>query len=87
MATTGVVPQGEPLRTEPGPASFGQADDGTVEAVEIGGNSFALGVQWHAELLVGRPERLALFQGLVGAPRLAPATRRRRRRPSTGRRR
>jgi putative glutamine amidotransferase len=47
--------------------AVGHAEDGTVEAVEIGGASFAFGVQWHAELLVERPEQLALFEALVGA--------------------
>jgi putative glutamine amidotransferase len=47
--------------------AVGHADDGTVEAVEMGGGSFAFGVQWHAELLVDRPEQLALFEALVGA--------------------
>jgi putative glutamine amidotransferase len=41
------------------------APDGTVEAVEGAGERFVLGVQWHAEGLVGRPEHLALFETLV----------------------
>jgi putative glutamine amidotransferase len=45
----------------------GRAGDGTIEAVEGGGSGFVVGVQWHAELLVERPEQLALFQGLVRA--------------------
>jgi uncharacterized circularly permuted ATP-grasp superfamily protein len=31
------------------------------------GEGFAYGVQWHAELLVERPEQLALFEALVRA--------------------
>jgi putative glutamine amidotransferase len=50
-----------------GVRAIGHAGDGTVEAVQIGGGGFALGVQWHAELLVERTEHLALFNGLVRA--------------------
>jgi putative glutamine amidotransferase len=52
------------------------AADGTVEALEDPSRPFWLGVQWHAEGMVGRPEQLALFSGLVAAaaaPRLALA--------------
>jgi putative glutamine amidotransferase len=41
------------------------APDGTIEGVEGDGERFVLGVQWHAEGLVGRPEHLALFETLV----------------------
>jgi putative glutamine amidotransferase len=41
------------------------APDGTIEAVEGEGERLVLGVQWHAEGLVGRPEHLALFETLV----------------------
>jgi putative glutamine amidotransferase len=47
----------------------GRAPDGVVEAVEAPGRRFIFGVQWHAECLVGRPEHLALFRGLVRAAR------------------
>jgi putative glutamine amidotransferase len=43
------------------------SDDGLVEGVEVEGCSFALGVQWHPELLRHRPEHLALFRALVVA--------------------
>ena len=43
------------------------ADDGVIEAVEGRGESFLLGVQWHAETLVDDPAQLALFRGLVTA--------------------
>jgi putative glutamine amidotransferase len=52
------------------------APDGTVEAIEDPARPFWLGVQWHAEAMVGRPEQLALFRGLVAAaaaPRLSLA--------------
>ncbi len=41
------------------------ADDGLIEAVEDPEGRFAIGVQWHAETLVDRPEQLALFERLV----------------------
>jgi len=41
------------------------ADDGTVEAVELPGESFCLGVQWHPEMDVDR----RLFAALVGEAR------------------
>jgi gamma-glutamyl-gamma-aminobutyrate hydrolase PuuD len=44
----------------------GRSGDDMVEAVEVGAG-FAVGVQWHAELLVGRSEGLALFEALVRA--------------------
>jgi putative glutamine amidotransferase len=52
------------------------APDGMIEAIEDPARPFWLGVQWHAEAMVDRPEQLALFSGLVaaaGAPRLALA--------------
>ena len=52
------------------------AADGTIEAIEDAARPFWLGVQWHAEAMVDRPEQLALFTGLVAAaaaPRLALA--------------
>jgi len=42
------------------------APDGVIEAVEIGGQPFAVGVQWHPENLVhDDPGMLGLFTGLV----------------------
>jgi putative glutamine amidotransferase len=52
------------------------APDGTVEAIEDPSRPFWLGVQWHAEGMIERPEQLALFSALAaaaGAPRLALA--------------
>lgn len=45
------------------------AGDGTVEAVEAVDRQFVLGVQWHAECLVGRPEHAALFSTFVAEAR------------------
>lgn len=42
--------------------------DGIIEAVEIDGSAFAVGVQWHPENLVDNdPAMLALFAGLTEA--------------------
>jgi putative glutamine amidotransferase len=49
-----------------------RAADGTIEAVEAPGPRFVLGVQWHAEGLVGQPRHRALFEALVAAA-AAPA--------------
>jgi putative glutamine amidotransferase len=45
--------------------------DGLVEGVEVEGSSFAVGVQWHPELLRHRPEHLGVFRGLVSAGAVA----------------
>ena len=43
------------------------SDDDVIEGVEADDARFALGVQWHPELLRHRPEHLALFEALVDA--------------------
>jgi putative glutamine amidotransferase len=43
--------------------------DGVVEAIELPAREFCLGVQWHAESLIDRPEGTRLFEGLVDAAR------------------
>ncbi len=43
------------------------APDGVVEALELPDRDFTVGVQWHAEAMVDRPEQLALFQSFVQA--------------------
>ncbi|TDD52311.1 gamma-glutamyl-gamma-aminobutyrate hydrolase family protein [Kribbella antibiotica] len=43
-----------------------RAGDGTVEAAEVAGRNFALGVQWHPE---ENPEDLRLFTALIDASR------------------
>lgn len=45
------------------------AADGTVEAVEAPERPFLVGVQWHAECLIGWPEHVRLFQAFVAACR------------------
>ena len=41
--------------------------DGVIEGIEAPARDFLVGVQWHAECLVERPEQAALFAGLVSA--------------------
>ena len=42
--------------------------DGVIEAIELPGHRFALGVQWHPEALAGRePRHGAILRGLVEA--------------------
>jgi putative glutamine amidotransferase len=43
------------------------APDGVVEGIELPDRDFVLGVQWHAEAMIDRPEQLALFESFVGA--------------------
>jgi putative glutamine amidotransferase len=43
------------------------AADGLVEAIELTGLDFAIGVQWHAEGLIDEPTQCALFRGFVAA--------------------
>lgn len=45
------------------------ADDGVIEAVEVPGARFVLGIQWHAEGLIAQTEQLALFTSFVDAAR------------------
>jgi anthranilate synthase component 2/putative glutamine amidotransferase len=51
-------------RLAPGLKVTGQADDGTVEAVEVPGRAFAVGVQWHPE---ESSQDVRLFAALVEA--------------------
>ena len=51
------------------------ADDGVIEAIELDGPDFVVGVQWHAECMEA-PEQRALFEAFVdAASRGAGATR------------
>jgi putative glutamine amidotransferase len=45
------------------------ASDGTIEAIEATDREFVLGVQWHAESLVGHRDHAALFTAFVDAAR------------------
>ena len=44
------------------------ADDGVIEAIELSGPDFVVGVQWHAECMEGDPHA-ALFAAFVAAAR------------------
>jgi putative glutamine amidotransferase len=53
---------------EPGDCVIGgHADDGTIEAIELPGARFALGIQWHQELLRADHPGAGVFRGLVEA--------------------
>jgi putative glutamine amidotransferase len=43
------------------------APDGILEGLEDPERRFLVGVQWHAETLIDRPEHLALFRAFVEA--------------------
>ena len=50
--------------------SVGRAPDGLVEAIEVKGHPFAIGVQWHPEALASNdPAMRRLFEGLAEAAR------------------
>jgi putative glutamine amidotransferase len=49
--------------------SVAWAPDGIVEGVEQPGADFRIGVQWHAEAMIERPEQAALFRAFVEAAR------------------
>lgn len=44
-----------------------RAPDGVVESFEVAGKSFAMGVQWHPEILTEYTEHLAVYEALVKA--------------------
>ena len=46
------------------------APDGIVEGLERPASTWFLGVQWHPEDLINRPEQLALFTGFIEAARV-----------------
>ncbi len=56
-----------PDRLGSGLRAVAWAPDGVVEGLETGGGRFVLGVQWHAEGIVDRPEEAALFDAFVAA--------------------
>jgi putative glutamine amidotransferase len=62
---------------EPAPdlVPVGHAPDGLVEAVEVHGHPFAIGVQWHPEALAPKdPAMRRLFEALVSAARQESAS-------------
>ena len=51
-----------------GLVACGRTPDGLIEAVEMPGRSFVLGMQWHPEAMFAkRPEHEAPFRALIGA--------------------
>ncbi|MDH4209379.1 MAG: gamma-glutamyl-gamma-aminobutyrate hydrolase family protein, partial [Anaerolineae bacterium] len=51
----------------PGMRVLAQAPDGIVEAVQMTDWDFFLGVQWHPERIVERPEQRRIFEAFVNA--------------------
>ena len=51
----------------PGLRVLARAPDGIVEAIQMTDREFFLGVQWHPERIVDRPEQLRLFEAFVSA--------------------
>jgi putative glutamine amidotransferase len=49
----------------PGLQVVGRAPDGVIEAVEVAGQPFAVGVQWHPENMQALPGMRALFETFV----------------------
>jgi putative glutamine amidotransferase len=58
-----------PQRLGEGLRAVAHARDGVIEAVELPGADFELGVQWHPEGIIDRPEQAALFRAFVDAAR------------------
>lgn len=57
-------------RLGPGWRTAAHAEDGVIEAIEGDDAAhFALGVEWHPELIADRPEQQRLFDALVAAAR------------------
>ncbi len=50
-----------------GVKAVGWSEDGLVEAIELAGPPFAIGVQWHAEGLIDEPHHRALFSQFAAA--------------------
>ncbi len=56
-----------PLQLGSGLRAVAWAPDGVIEGLETSDGRFVLGVQWHAEGIVDRPEQAALFEAFVAA--------------------
>ena len=54
-------------RIAPGLVATAFSPDGLVEAVEIPGQRFGIGVQWHPECLPNASEMRALFKAFIEA--------------------
>ncbi len=54
-------------RLAPGLRVLARAPDGIIEAVQMTDTSFFIGVQWHPERLMERPEQRQLFKAFVAA--------------------
>ncbi|WP_299025805.1 gamma-glutamyl-gamma-aminobutyrate hydrolase family protein [uncultured Thermanaerothrix sp.] len=56
-------------RLAPGLRAVGWSPDGLIEAVEVPGHPFGLGVQWHPERRLDSSQHLVLFEALIQAAR------------------
>lgn len=54
----------------PGWRAVGRAEDETIEAIEIDGDAWRFGVQWHPERTPERAETQQLFHSFIAAARL-----------------
>jgi putative glutamine amidotransferase len=59
------------VKVGPGAVVSGISDDGVIEAIEVPGQRFCIGAQWHPEFLNCEPER-RLFEAFVQACREGP---------------
>lgn len=55
--------------TVPGVKTAAVSSDGVIEAIEVGDHKFAVGVQWHPEMMFDSEEQMRLFRAFVEACR------------------
>lgn len=51
----------------PALAASAFAEDGVIEAIELAGHPFALGVEWHPEHSTDDPQNMAIFRAFIAA--------------------
>lgn len=56
-----------PRRIAPGFEAVAWSEDGIIEAVESCSHRFVVGVQWHPEQMLSRPEQQRLFRAFIKA--------------------
>ena len=55
------------LKTGAGFHASAFSEDGVVECIEHLDHPFAIGIQWHAEIIHDRPDQMSLFEALVSS--------------------
>jgi putative glutamine amidotransferase len=65
----------DPQRIGKGLIATAWSEDGIIEAVEVPGERFVIGVQWHPERQADEQAHAAIFKGLVQAAALVQAQR------------